>query len=185
MSNASVETPSVFNEASSVQLPERFQDLGLDRYFYKPESCREMPLVGILIGIEEFGRDKPDVKDHWDALVIRTTEPTKVVTKDEKGEDTVIDCPVGEEVMINVSDKLEKLAGYARHKTLMAEFFIQPLRKDVLEINPKTKEVTKSIWRYKVGGGQPIPKVSTTSWDSPALPAAAEAASDGGAKLPG
>lgn len=178
MSNETVEGQSL----PEVALPERFTDLGLDRYFYKPDSCKDKPLIGVLIGVEEMNRKDPDPKEWWDALIFRTTEPTLVVQKDKEGNDEVIECPVGEEVMIGVSDKLVKLKQYARHKTKQAEFFIQPLRKDVLEINPKTKEVTKSIWRYKVGGGLPFDRTEVTSWDTPALPAKEP---DGGAALPG
>jgi hypothetical protein len=156
-----------------VDLPAGFQDLGLDRFMYKPESCRAKPLVGFLIGVQEFGRDKADKDEWWDALIVRTTQPTLAVQKDEGGNEITIEVPVGEEVMIPMTDKLEKLRGYAKHPELMAEFFIQPVDKIVLEVDPKGN-VKKSMWRYKAGGKDPVPRVATTSWD--ALPASGFAA---------
>lgn len=173
------------NATSIANMPARFTDLGLDRFMYKPESCQGMPLVGMLIGFEEFGRDSKDKDDWWDALVFRTTQPTKVVSKNDKAEEIVIDCEVGEEVMVPVSEKLKKLVGYAKHEKLMAEFFIQPLKKEVLEINPKTGEVIKSMWRFKVGGAQPVPRVLTTSWDNiPSAFTEGGESSNGTASLP-
>ena len=157
-------TESPVNAVPAVNMPDRFTDLGLDRYMYKPESCGGMPLVGMLIGFEEFGRDSKNKDDWWDALVFRTTQPTKVVAKNDKAEEIVVDCEAGEEVMIAVTEKLKKLIGYAKHEKLMAEFYILPLKKEVLELNAKG-EVEKSMWRFKVGGAQPVPRQLTTSWD--------------------
>lgn len=176
---ANTESKTIVN----VELPSGFVDLGLDRFMYKPESCQAKPLIGYLIGVQEFGRDKADKKEWWDALIVRTTQPTLAVSTDDKGNETTIEVGIGEEVMIAMTAKLEKLRGYAVHPDKMAEFFIQPLEKQVLETNPKTGEVTKSMWRFKVGGKDPVARIATTSWDN--LPSAFAPVQSNGAQLPG
>lgn len=174
-------TPVNAVAAVTVALPDGFVDLGLDRFFYKPESCLAKPLVGFLIGVQEFERDNPDKNKWWDALVVRTTAPTLAVQKNSAGEETLIEVGVGEEVMIAITDKLEKLRDYATHPKLMAEFFIQPIEKLVLETD-RNGNPTKTLWRYKAGGKQPVPRVTTAAWGDHQQVAAAP---KNGAQLPG
>lgn len=166
-----------FNPA---ELPADFAnavDVGLDRFLYKPESCGEVALIGYLIGTQEFNRDK-DKKEWWDALIVKTTQVTKVVSKDDDGEEVVVECPVGEEVMIPVTGKLEKLIAHATHPTQMAEFYIKPIDKMILERDAKG-EVKKSMWRYKVVHKEPVDKVGIAFGPRASSPAITAGASLG------
>ena len=89
--------------------------------------------------------------------------------------------------MIHMTDKLEKLREYAKHPTMWAEFWIQPTKKEILELN-KDGSVKRSLWRYKVAGNPPVPRPVSTAmgagWEPAGALPAADTKKSGGAKLP-
>lgn len=139
-------------------IPEGFENFGTDRLLYKPELCGTRRLRGFLIDAVKMGEDKP-VDDQWVALVFRLTEPTLGVAGKEGEEEKVVEVAVGEEILIPVTEKLEKLIPYAKHPTQMAEFIVDVIGK--IKLDPAGK---KTMWRYRVVGAPPVDRESVSPW---------------------
>jgi hypothetical protein len=107
-----------------------FVKLITQRYMYKPETCKEYPLVGFLLNRLPM---PPINKRPWDAFLIRLTRPTKAIDRD----DNLVDVGVGDEVLIPATFILAStLSKAATDAEKVYEIRIQP---------------TKTI---DVGGGQ-------------------------------
>lgn len=140
-------------------IPAGFENFGTDRLLYKPELCGKARLRGFLIDAVLMGEDKP-VDDQWTALVFRLTEPTLGVAGKEGDIEKVIEVGAGDEIMIPVTEKLQKLVPYAKHPTQMAEFIVDVIGK--IKLDPAGK---KTMWRYRVVGAPPVSREDVSPWE--------------------
>lgn len=91
---------------------DRFTKVVTDRPMYRVNKCSKMPLVGYLLGLGAMPpaalteeQKKQGQTGHWNAYVIKTTEPTLACVGDGAPEE----IPVGTEVIIGESAKLNEL----------------------------------------------------------------------------
>lgn len=109
--NSSKSAPATGNGAAK----DRFQKVVTDRPMYRVEKCSKMPLVGHLLGLAAMppaqitdAQRAQGQTGHWNAYVIKTTEPTLACTAN----DAPVEVPVGTEVIIGESAKLSELRKY-------------------------------------------------------------------------
>lgn len=152
-------------------LPEGFESLGTDRLLYKPEKCAHLTEVDgkPVNGSRIFGAmldcvimNEDDPKNRWRALVIQLKEPVPAVAGSEdgdEGKDKIVLVPVGEEILLPVTEKLQKLVPFATHPEQMADVVIDVIGKIAL---PKDK----TMWRYRTAMGAPYMRASISPWEN-------------------
>jgi hypothetical protein len=110
---------SASKKADANTVPEGFVKIGNERRSWSPISCKAMPLVGALVGIQRMPDDKTGKPRH--AFVVRTTRETLSVD----GEKNVEKTPVGEEVFLWRTAGLRDLDQYALDTEKVFEVFVQ------------------------------------------------------------
>lgn len=119
----------------------QWEKVDLVKPLYKPDSCKETPATGYVIGLITGlpGQDKP-----WDAFVMRLTEPTKATIRDEETrEDVVSIYEPGTVILVPQTAKLRGLVPMARNPEFILEVKIQPIKR-----NPAVKG---KPWVYDIG----------------------------------
>lgn len=108
------------SKASAV--PEGFTKFETDDYMYKPDSCADTPLRGILFDCEEMRAGR---FGEWSTLVFKTTEPVLAYDRDQEIETR----PVGSIVRIKAYGTLNKLVNLAIQPGKVAEVIVMPRAK--------------------------------------------------------
>lgn len=122
-----------------------FVELRLERTIYKPEATGAAILQGFIIDL----LDMPPIKQGkterpWQALLFRTTAPTKGVDR----EGNVVDVNVDEEVIIPATFQLvQGLSRFSRDPEKMFEAAVLP--KDKIDIGGG-----QTMWTYRVALGK-------------------------------
>lgn len=133
------ETP----QSSGTNTSSRFVTVQTQRFMYNVDECKAKPLVGWLLSLVQM----PPIDNRiWHAFVIRTTEETLGLDRDEK----VVPVPVGSDVLIPAT---HELAQY-----LMKPAF-NPRAVYEVRIQPKVKiDVgrSKQMWTYGIDAN-PVP----------------------------
>jgi hypothetical protein len=148
--------------AAIAALGDGFDEIITDRAMYKPEQCKERPLIGHLLGV----LDMPETDNGpWSAFVIRVTQPTLVVEGDD-----VRESRPNEEVLITSTAKLKQaIGGMATVADKVYQVHIQPTHQVKLDGGRK-------MWMYKVGKSRQT-KPKTGEFDLPIASRAAPALS--------
>lgn len=150
-------------------LPAGFESLGTDRLLYKPEKCAHLTEVdgkavngsriyGALLDCVAMNEDDP--KNKWHALVVQVKEAVPAVAGSDENDETkdrIVLVTAGEEILIPVTEKLQKLVAFALHPTQMADVIIDVIGKIAL---PKDK----TMWRYRTAMGEPYDRASVSPW---------------------
>jgi hypothetical protein len=127
-----------------------------DRMVYKPEQCHTHPVQGLLLGRQELPGDPP-----WAAFIIRLTQPTIAVDRNDK----VIAIAAGEEIYLPETNRLEGLRRAAANPGEVFEVWVKPHEKIKLgggrelwiykvQVNKKSQPRTGDMKMF-VGGQQP------------------------------
>lgn len=115
--------------------PTDFVKVQMDRNVYKPESCGDVAVKGILVDCLDM---PPTANGAWKAFLIRLTAPTKVVNRDDK----VVSAAIGEEIILPATGYIRSLESIARHPDAMAEVYIKP--------GKKVQTDKGAMWTYDV-----------------------------------
>lgn len=142
----------------------RFQKIETERYMFNSQKCyadlpagQRRPLVGYLVNMIPMppiarGKDRrtgETIMQDWDAVVIKTTEPTHALDREKR----VIEVPAGSEVLIPATHQIVQfLTRAASHPEFVYEVIIEPSKK--VEIGNG-----QTMWQYHLGANpNPIPR---------------------------
>ena len=122
-----------------------FVELRLERTIYKPESTGEAILRGFIIDLLDMPPIKQGkVERAWQALLFRTTAPTKGVDR----EGNTVDVGADEEIIIPATFQLlQGLSRFSRDPEKMFEAAVLP--KDKIDIGGG-----QTMWTYRVALGK-------------------------------
>lgn len=146
----------------------RFTKVVTDRPMYRVESCKELPLVGRLLGLAAMPEVEVSQKDRengrtgaWNAYVILTTEPTMACPVGSKVAEKT---PAGTQVLIGESAKLAELRKHL-HPDKIFEVSIKPTEKINLTGG-------KSMWLFDIGCDfdNPTPRTAQFALPTAGLP---------------
>ncbi len=103
---------------------DEFVEIVTERYMYNVEKCGKVPLVGFMLNLLEMPPiERAGKMMEWSAFLIKTTAPTKGIGRDE----TVLDLPIGSEVLIPATNELQKfMSRAATSETMVFEVRIIP-----------------------------------------------------------
>lgn len=137
----------------------KFHKIVRNRPSWKPAECGKFPLQGKIIKLQSM---PPAANGPWEAFVVLTTKPTKVVEDDK-----VRDSKPGEEVIICNTAGLRELEEYAMKKATIHEVIIANPKK----IDTKNGQMWAYDLSYDDGEPRPAQYALAESAAAPRLPA--------------
>jgi hypothetical protein len=166
------------NERNDKTIMDRFERIETDRWMWNPNKGCTMPLVGFLVNMipmppMQMGKELRE----WECFLIRTTEPTLGIDREESLKDNpqAKEVPVGSEVLVpatfQLTQHLEKAAASPKY---CFEVFIEPKRK--MNIGRG-----QTMWLYNLGANMKNPRLRREFGTSAMLGAPTE---DGTKALP-
>lgn len=148
--------------APGVQTPaasggSRFKKIETERYMWNPNKGCDQPLVGYLLNLMPMapiqrGKDNQGnpIMQHWDAYLIKVTEPTKVLDREKK----IVMASKGQEVLVPATHQLSQ--NFARAVAHPEKVF------EVSIVAKKKIDVGKgqTMWLYDLGADtdHPLPR---------------------------
>lgn len=128
---------------STTKKNDGFITIQTQRFMYNVERCKGKPLQGHLLAVIPM----PPIDDRvWHAFLIRTTEETLGINRD----DEVVPVAAGQDVLVPATHELAQFLGRpSQHPTAVFEVRIEPDHKIAVG---KSKE----MWLYKLAS-KPVP----------------------------
>lgn len=109
--------------------PENWMKVGGDRMVYKPETCHDFAIQGLLLGRQELPGGVGGLP--WAAYVVRLTAPTKAT--DRTQDDKLVTIPAGDEIYLPETARLaQTLQAAAENPDFIFEIWIKPTSKQKL-----------------------------------------------------
>jgi hypothetical protein len=159
-------------------LDDRFTEVGADRFMFNPNKGCTGKLTGYLLNkIEMPDIERGNTKQEWECFLILTTAPCKGIDREKN----VVDVPVGSEVLIPGTFKVEDAFAKAAVSSVGCyEVQIVPLGKQDIGKG-------QTMWLYKMGYDKKSIKPRSEFGPAAALsaPAAAKALTAGTAETAG
>lgn len=159
-------------------LDDRFTEVGADRFMFNPNKGCTGKLTGYLLNkIEMPDIERGNTKQEWECFLILTTAPCKGIDREKN----VVDVPVGSEVLIPGTFKVEDAFAKAATSSVGCyEVQIVPLGKQDIGKG-------QTMWLYKMGYDKKSIKPRSEFGPAAALsaPAAAKALTAGTAETAG
>lgn len=127
---------------SQKDLDSRFTEVGADRFMFNPNKGCTGKLTGYLLNkVEMPDIERGNTKQEWECFLILTTAPCKGINREKN----VVDVPVGSEVLIPGTFKVEDAFAKAAVSTVGCyEVQIVPLGKTDIGKG-------QTMWLYKMG----------------------------------
>jgi hypothetical protein len=135
----------------------RFKKIETERYMWNPNKGCDQPLVGYLLNLMPMapiqrGKDESGnpIMQHWDAYLIKVTEPTKVLDREKN----IVIAAKGQEVLVPATHQLsQNFARAVAHPEKVFEVSIVAKKKIDLGKG-------QTMWIYDLGADSdhPLPR---------------------------